>query len=106
MPMDLIKRDPINFQTSQAPLKGFYRPLGAAVFIGLTLSIPTDAELCGNHHIISVPTQGSGKNFFGMAESIDIGGIEKVDAQIKRLLNRANRFPIIHPAVAMPSDWP
>jgi hypothetical protein len=106
MMMDLVQGNAIEFQTSQAPIEGFDNPLGAAVFTGFTLLIPADAELGGNHNVMPSWAKGSGKNFFRMTESIHIGGIEKVDAQIKRLVNRADRFLVIHPAIAVPPDCP
>ena len=61
--------------------------------------VAQDAKLCREEDIVSPTFDGASDKFFVGVRTVDVGGVEKVDAKLKRAMDRGNRFGVVSPCI-------
>src|SRR6185369_13155227 len=84
--MYLIQVDMIGTQTSQAVLRGLANIVGFTALLAFPHLHP---ELSGDQYLVAAPFESTAQVFFTLPATVDIGGIEKVNAGIDRSVHHS-----------------
>src|SRR5690348_3112823 len=94
-PVNLVQVDDIHLQTTQTLLDLAPDRISLEHTNNLAIRCPCTRALGKDIGTPGSAFQGASNNFFGMAKSIDCGGINPVDTKIDCPLNRGNRIIVI-----------
>ena len=72
---------------------------GGPVAVDAVLFIPNEAALSGDDTGFAIWAEGVTEEFFGVAEAVDIGDVEKVDPVIESEADRGAPFRFVDGAV-------
>jgi hypothetical protein len=93
----VVEIDGLDSQALQAGFAGSAHVFRLAVHsanVGV-LGIANDAEFRGQYKLIALALEGAADQFFVFVRTVDIGGIEKVDAEFERPVNGGDGFGVV-----------
>ena len=93
----IVKVDGLDAEAAQAGFAGLPDVIGLAADttdVGI-LGIADDAEFCGESDIVTAALDGASDEFFIFVRTVDVGGIEKEDAEIEGAVDRGDGFGVI-----------
>lgn len=61
-----------------------------------------DTELAHQHDVLALVAEALGEKALGLAEAVDLGGVEEVDSQIEPGVNGANDLVFVDVSVGAP----
>src|SRR5579862_472044 len=105
-PVNLIEGDAIKPQSTQTSFESFHNPACTGVTRDCATLIPLHAKLCSNQNFSSILAQGLAKDFFGVAESVNVGGVKKINAKVIGFADGADRIAIVYLPPSMPPNRP
>ncbi len=99
--MLVIEVDRRHAETLQAAFHGSSHILRTAIEAAHERipGVAQDAKLCREEYIVSPTFDGASDKFFVGVRTVDVGGVEKVDAKLKRAMDRGNRFGVVSPCI-------
>src|SRR5579872_1454309 len=99
----IVKIDGIDAQPAQACLARPFHIIGFAAHSahGWIGGITDDAEFCSEKNPVALAFDRPPNQFFVLVWAVDIGGIEKIDAQIESAMNGGYRFVVVTAAVEL-----
>ncbi len=63
--------------------------------------VADDAEFRGEHDLVTLAFDGAAYEFFIFVRAVDIGGVEEVDAEFERAVNRGEGFLLVESGVEL-----
>src|ERR1700719_4217638 len=99
--MLIVEIDAIDLQPAQTSFARFLDVIGFAIDSAESwlLGIAQDSKLRREDDLFAMPSQRTADQLFVGVRSINVGGIEKSDAELERARNRSERFFIIAAAI-------
>ena len=95
-PVHLVKIDGFDLQPAKAVFAFTANGIGAESLGDFPFFIPAQNTLCEDMGARATPfPQCAGNDFFRMAQAVDGGGVDPIDAKLKRAMNRGNGVRII-----------
>src|SRR5271169_3858303 len=101
--MLIIEVNVLNAQPLQTSVAGLLHIVRLAIdATNLRVArIADNPELCRQHHLVALALDCTSDEFFVFVRPVDVGGIEKVDAEFKRPMNGRDRFGVIASGVKL-----
>ena len=99
----VIEVDVFDGQPLQTSFTGFFHVVGLAADAtgGGIAGIADNPELCGYYDLVALALDGASDEFFVNVRPVDVGGVEKVDAEFERPMNGRDRFGVIASGVKL-----
>src|ERR1700675_5173537 len=99
----VVEVDVLDAQPLQTSFAGLFHVVGLAAYaadVGIA-GIADNSELCGQHEFVALALDRASDEFFILVWSVDVGGIEEVDAEFERAMNGRDRFGVIASGVKL-----
>ncbi len=82
--VELVQRDLLDTQPSQASFAGLAQVLGTAVGPPLPGAVPAHPSLGGDDQVVGVGSERLGDELLAHVRSVGVGGVDAVDAELER----------------------
>src|ERR1700693_3098196 len=95
--MLVIEVDVLDAQPLQTSFAGLLHIVGLAADAAVTgvAGIADNPELCGQHEFVALALDRASDEFFVLVRPVNVGGVEKINAEFERAMNGRDRFGVI-----------
>src|ERR1700686_1207865 len=101
--MLVIEVNVLDAKPLQTSFAGLLHVVGLAADAAVTwvAGIADNPELCGQHDLVALALDRASDELFVLVRPVDVGGVEKIDAEFEGAMNGRDRFGVIAAGVKL-----
>jgi hypothetical protein len=99
----IVEVNVVNSEAAQAGLAGGANVFRLAIYVarGGVVWVANDSELGGEHDLVALAFDRLADQFFVLVRSVDVGGVEEVDAEFEGAVKGGDGFVVVASAVKL-----